>query len=449
MSKHAQKRELRLAASRKRMRPACALAFSSQLNLLLFYACCLLCGCTWDQLNPIKPPPTPPPPVESFVLRNGALSAEPKPREKSVEAELAGAREYFRREDYAKAQKLYHHIANNDKNPAFAVQEALYYEAECLRLQGNLPKAADTYANLLRNHTINPYKDLATQHIYEIATYWLQDTWEQVRESQERREGKRWIVWPRFISFDKRKPFLDREGRAVERLKDVSIYEGRGGPYADKALYLCGYIAWFNEDYVEADQQFSQLTKTFPESPYAPYAIELAIKAKLMSTGGELYDGRRVADARKLVDEALRMPDVTEEKKQSLMKLLACITAHQAEKDYQMAEFFRRTGHPGSAYFYYEIVRRRYPGTDAAERATRRMMEIYAKMAQEQRDKLGPPPQASDGRPSELLPPPRRVVHGPEPVPLPPLAPSNPEPAPMPRKVPEAPAPLPPGVGGN
>ncbi|HZV06321.1 MAG TPA: tetratricopeptide repeat protein [Gemmataceae bacterium] len=413
-----------------------------------------LAGCTWDQFDPFKPPPPPPPPVESFVLRNGSLTAERQPVENSVEAELAGAHELFRREEYAKAQRVYHHISKKDKNPASVVQEALYYEAECLRLQGKLPDAADTYANLLKNHTISPFKDLATQHIYEIANYWLADTWEEIRESQERREGKRWVVWPRFVSFDKRKPLLDREGRAVERLKDVSTYEGKGGPYADKALYLCGYVAWFNEDFSEADQEFSQLTKTYPESPFAPYAIELAIKAKLMSTGGELYDGRKVADARKLVDEALRMPEISTEKKENMLKLLACINAHQAEKDYQMAEFWRRTGHPGSAYFYYEIVRRRYPGTDAAQRATNRMMEIYAKMAKDQREKLGPPPEGGDGRPTELLPPPRRVVNGPESVPMPQQAPGASEMAPMPQKVPapEAappPRPLPPGVGGN
>lgn len=421
---------------------------------LLFGACCLLCGCTWDQLNPIKPPPAPPPPVESFVLRNGSLTVEPRPRDKTPEADLAGARDYYRREEYAKAQKLYHHIGKNEKNPASIIQEALYYEAECLRLQGKLPDAADTYANLLRNHTVNPYKDLTTQHIYEIATYWLNDTWEEVKESQERREGKRWVVVPRFVSFDKRKPIIDRQGRAVERLKDVSIYEGRGGPYADKALYLIGYVAWFKEDYNDADLHFSELTKRYPESPYAPYAMELAIKAKLMSTGGEMYDGQKVASARKLVDEALRMPNVTEERRKELVRLLECITLHQAEKDYQMAEFWRRTGHPGSAYFYYEIVRRRYPDTDPARRATQRMMEIYNKTKQEQRDKMGPPPTGGDGRPSELLPPPRRIGAGPEQVPMPPPTAASPEQAPMPRKVPAAPGttppgPLPPGVGGN
>ena len=51
-------------------------------------------------------------------------------------------------------------------------------------------------------------------------------------------------------------------------------------------------------------------------------------------------------------------------------------TAQQADKDWGFAEFYRRTGHPASAYFYYEIVLRRYPGTS------------YAKKAKEQKDIL-------------------------------------------------------------
>lgn len=393
----------------------------------------LVGGCTWNQLNPFRPPTPPPPPVESFVLRNGDLVAETAPKEKSAEADLAGAREFYRLEDYEKARKLYHHLGNNKQNSAVAL-EALYYEAECLRLQGDYPKAADVYAALLKKDAMNPYRDQAIQHIFEIASFWLQDTWEEIRESEEKREGKRWIVWPRFVSFDPRKPLIDREGRAVERLKEVSTY-GVKGPYADKAMFLCGHVAWHNEDYNDADQEFTQLHVQYPESKYAPYATELAIKAKLMSTGGEMYDGKKVAEARKLVDDALRMPDMSEEKKESLMKLLKGINAHQAEKDFQMAEFWRRTGHPGSAYFYYEIVRRRYPGTSAYTRATERMLEIRAKMQKEQADKLGPPPDI-DTRPSELLPQPRRVQTTPEVAPMPRPVPGGPETAPPPRPLP-------------
>jgi outer membrane protein assembly factor BamD (BamD/ComL family) len=404
----------------------------------------LLSGCSWDQLNPFRPPTPPPPPVESFVLRNGTLDAVTAPKEKGPEAELAGAREFFRREEYDKARRVYHHLANNEKNPASVAQEAMYYEAECLRLLGDLPKAADVYAELLKKFTMNPYRDLAIQHIYDISRFWLQDTWEEVRETEEKREGKRWVVWPRFVSIDKRKPLLDREGRAVERLKDVYTYEGKGGALADKALFLCGHVNWFNEDYQDADHDFTMLHQLYPDSPFAPYAVELAIKAKLMSTGGELYDGRKVAEARMLVDQAMRMQQLDEAKKRALQGLLTSISAQQAEKDFQMAEFWRRTGHPGSAYFYYEIVRRRYPDPNpnsAASRATQRMLDIRAKMEKEQADRLGPPPQAEPARPIEQLAPPRRLGNPAEQGPMPQPAPNTPETAPPPR-------PLPPGVGG-
>lgn len=52
------------------------------------------------------------------------------------------------------------------------------------------------------------------------------------------------------------------------------------------------------------------------------------------------------------------------------------VIIHPAEKDFKMAESYERTGHPCSAYFYYEIVRRRYPGTPFCEKATTRMLEL-------------------------------------------------------------------------
>jgi hypothetical protein len=58
------------------------------------------------------------------------------------------------------------------------------------------------------------------------------------------------------------------------------------------------------------------------------------------------------------------------------------ITMQQAEKDFKMGEFYERTGHPASAYFYYEIVRRRYPGTPYHARATERMNELRSAAAE-------------------------------------------------------------------
>jgi outer membrane protein assembly factor BamD (BamD/ComL family) len=371
----------------------------------------------------------------------------------------------FRHGDYAKAEDVYHGIAENTKNTAQVGEEARFFEAECLRLQGRYPKACDTYHKMLIDFPAGVHREQAMQHMFDIADGWLNDTREEMTEVREKREGKRWIVWPHFIQFDKTKPLVDEEGRALEALQQVR-YGDMTGPLADKALFLCGSVHFFNEDYKEADQDFTQLVEMHPTSPLVEKAIELGIIAKHLSTGGSDYDGRKVAEARQLVQIALdKYPELRAKKNDFLTRQLVGITYQQAEKDFKIAEFYRRTGHYGSAYFCYEIVRRRYPGTTFFDQATERMHELKT----EQEKKQGAPPAPEMQPPSKLervqpgeplnqhlqsLPTPRPV---PQPsadrtAPMPSLAPAPPNPvlAPpsasqsLPGPVPMAPSTTPP-----
>ena len=72
------------------------------------------------------------------------------------------------------------------------------------------------------------------------------------------------------------------------------------------------------------------------------------------------------------------------EKREFLEKQKRSIDLQQAEQDYKKAEFYRRTGHPGSAYWYYELVQRRYPGTVFADKARDRWSELREEVAREQ-----------------------------------------------------------------
>src|SRR5262245_28818152 len=117
-----------------------------------------------------------------------------------------------------------------------------------------------------------------------------------------------------------------------------------------------------------------------------------------MSTGGPDYDGRRVAEARILVDTALRTyPELAQKESGFLERQLGSINLQQAQKDFNTAEFYRRTGHPGAAFFYYEIVRRRYPGTKLAEEASERMEDVRAAAEREQNRPRNPLEKARDG----------------------------------------------------
>ena len=391
-------------------------------------------GCTWNLFG-LRPPPPPPPPQDIQVVRGDVLVSEEPPRPGSPEARLFGARELFRRGEYSKAADLFHSLSDQKRAGENIVSEAIFYEAECYRLQARYPKAADLYNRLLKMAPSNAFREQAAQHLYEICDYWLDDTRTAMKQAREIRDHKRWFTTPRFLHFDKTKPLGDEEGRAIELLEQVHLADIRGDLHlGDKALFLCGAVHFFNENYAEADDKFSRIHESYPESPYTAQAMELAIISKHLSTGGSDYDGRKVAEARLLVDTALRtIPALAAKKEQFLTAQIGSITMQQAEKDFKIAEFYNRTGHPGSAWFYYDLVRLRYPGTGFDKLATDRMYKLKVKLEQTKGKgalpeitPLGAPrPAASQPQrpPVDTLPRPRPLPDRPPPTPPAPPAP--------------------------
>ncbi len=361
----------------------------------LLLACA--CGCTWDDFQWVKPPPPPPPPAESFTLRGDKLEAETRPEQGTPAGQLAGAQDLYRQGEYEKAEKIFHKIAENTKNPPPIAEEARYYEAECLRRQSRYPKAADTYNRMLNDFPSGAYREQAVQHMFEIANYWLDDTRKAMREDKD---GKSWEIWPEALvpHLDKTKPLLDEEGRALEKLEQVR-YNDMNGPLADQALFLYAATRFREGDYKDAERSFSQLVEMYPNSRFVNDAIKQALISKQLCTGGAAYDSRKLAEARLLVDSAYRnYPDLASKESPFLDRQLFSITMQQAEKDYQVAEFYKRTGHPCSAYFCYEVVRRRYPGTKYCDMATEQMKGLRSKLekAQQEEDKKRPSGDAPD-----------------------------------------------------
>jgi outer membrane protein assembly factor BamD (BamD/ComL family) len=384
------------------------------------------------------PPHGPPPPAETILLRADGIIAEPPPKPGSPEEQLAGAREFFRLGDYAKAEALFKHIADKKRTPMPIAEEARYFQAESLRLQGRWPKAADVYADLLNKFPNTAYREQATRHMYDIANFWLDDTRQEMVYTKEKNEGKRWFVPWHFVNFDDKKPLLDEEGRAIEKLEQVR-FNDINGPLADQALFLAGSVKFFNQDYKEADNYFSQIHEKHPNSPLAEKAVELAIISKHLSTGGAAYDGRKVAEARKLVQSAFdNYPELANKKKDFLVRQIGGITLQQAEKDYKIGEFYKRTGHIGSAYWYFKMVQQRYPQTPFAELARKQADELSEKAARDHTIITPPPANAELGRPApsgvETAPAPRREGAATEQAPAPRTLPT--ETAPPPRPLP-------------
>jgi outer membrane protein assembly factor BamD (BamD/ComL family) len=365
---------------------------------------------------------------ESFTLKGDGLKEDVAAPRGSYKWYLLAGHELYRQGRVAEAGRLFKFLADRERVPPQIAEEARYHEAECYRVQGYYPSAADTYADLLNKFPSTLYREQAVRHLYDIANYWLDDTRARLEEVKEYNEGKRWWVDSRFISFDRTKPFLDREGNALKHLETVR-FNDINGPLADKALYLCGSVQFANGNYRDADYYFTQIHERHPNSEYAPKALEYAIIAKHLSTGGSDYDGRKSAEARKLIDSAMANYPELAAQRDEMEKKRAYITLQQAEKDFKQADFYQRKGKLGAAYFYFELIKTTYKETPYARLAAERSAEIRAEVERHN----GTLPPVPGQAPAPAPGPGPAPGSGPAPVPGPAPTP-GPELAPAPQR---------------
>jgi hypothetical protein len=119
-----------------------------------------------------------------------------------------------------------------------------------------------------------------------------------------------------------------------------------------------------------------------------------------------------------------------------------------ADRETKVAEFYQRTGKFSTAYFYYQLVQIRYPGTDFAEKARQALedlkkhrtrlvdgSEVWGPPGQP----LQPPPPPMNQKAPKQLPPPPMSQEAPKAKtpPLPQTAPTPNDENPTPRKVAE------------
>jgi outer membrane protein assembly factor BamD (BamD/ComL family) len=292
------------------------------------------------------------------------------------------------------AMGTFRSLADNQGNSAVLAERARFMQAECRFMIGQYPEAADTYHKVLLDFPTGAYRRDCCARMFQICDYWLDDFRDELEQRKDEKGVLHWHPhWgdPR----DRTKPFIDQEGRALEALQRVHVHDPTG-PTADKAIFWCGYVNFIRGNFSEADQFFSEMVERHPESPLRPQALALAILAKNNATGGATYDGRKCAEALRLVHVAeASVPELANnpEMAEKLTRAKFAIRSQQAEKDFLMADYYQRTGHPGSAVFYYELVRRRYAGTRYAEEATDRQARLV-KMMQDGRPDPGRDPLA-------------------------------------------------------
>jgi TolA-binding protein len=315
------------------------------------------------------------------LVRQAGAEAKAANTGSPVAAELRRAEALFGRGEYRQAQLLLHEIAGAAGGSAAVAEKARFLEAECLRLRGLYPSAADAYQRAVTGFPGGAFRRQANKSLFDVANYWLDDTRAEMQACNEWNEGKRLLVLPApFFHLDKGKPFFDEEGRALRVLKQVYRNDPTG-PLAEKALWFVGSVAYYREDYRQADAHFSELIRKHPRGELTPRAIELAILCKVLLVSESGADGGRLDEARRLAETFRRDFAEARAKEEFLGRQCCAIARLEAERDLRVAGLLARAGQIGPARSRYAEVCKRHPGTAYAEQARARLEQLPPRAA--------------------------------------------------------------------
>jgi outer membrane protein assembly factor BamD (BamD/ComL family) len=358
-------------------------------------------------------------PKESLTL-TGGRGLEREAMDPVAKQELDAARQMMDQQKYAEAEVMFHKLVRNHSEPRWweigplapaenkeekerpkgrmprginpVCEGALFYEAECQRLQKNYRDAANTYTKLLQEYRQSQYTQGVCKGLFEIANYWLEPTRRQMDEYQQQIKGERWFVTPAtYFHFSNDWPALDAEGHAVLLLNNIRLHDIKGELGRQALLYL-GTIHFYRQEYKDADFYFTRYHEEYPNDKDAAKAVKQSVICKQLLTGGSVYDLRGVDESKKLLMTAMGAYPELAKDADWVNSQLTSINTQQADRDMKIAQFYERTGHPGSAYFYYELVCRRYPNSDYATKASERKVALKSKADRDQQTDREPLP---------------------------------------------------------
>jgi len=142
--------------------------------------------------------------------------------------------------------------------------------------------------------------------------------------------------------------------------------------YAELAIKTKADHLFKEGDHDLAELEYARLLRNYPQSRYHQFALRRSADAALASFGGVEYDEAALVEA----DERFRDYEAryaAAAKRESVDAILDGIRESRAEKEFQIAAYYEKTEHLGTAIFYYRLVVKDWPGTIAATKAVDRL----------------------------------------------------------------------------
>ncbi|MDD4889535.1 MAG: outer membrane protein assembly factor BamD [Phycisphaerae bacterium] len=233
-------------------------------------------------------------------------------------------------------------------------QQALFLLGEIRRAQGDYDAAYAAYEELLNRYAGTDLFDRTLAIETEMAQGYL--------DGKKRKALK--VFW--VTARDEGETMLEKIFQ-----RDPHGVRGKGARVA-----LADYHFRDNR-FAEAEDGYQRLITNYPRDPDVPQWKLQAAQAALARFRGAKTDGRALPEAeqrfKQLVEE---YPDLA--RKENVSQVLQVIDERKAEKDFDTAQFYKKTKKTKAAIFYYRAICRDYAGTLWAQRAKDELVALGA-----------------------------------------------------------------------
>ncbi|MCA9266966.1 MAG: outer membrane protein assembly factor BamD, partial [Planctomycetales bacterium] len=130
-------------------------------------------------------------------------------------------------------------------------------------------------------------------------------------------------------------------------------------------------------DFRNADRMFTDLRRTYPESPHMFEATLLSVKSKIKLYQGADYDSQHLEQSQDMIRMLLeQFPEESGEHREYLENAYKDVRLKLATRDWDTAKFFDNRGEYGGARYYYSKVLRDFPDTSLATESQDRLAAI-------------------------------------------------------------------------
>ena len=243
-------------------------------------------------------------------------------------------------------------------------EDSLFMLAESYFFADRYPDSSKTYELLVKKFPNSRHMDVIDKRRFALAKYWI----------EHHQNNPDLPITPNLSAKDR--PLFDKFGHGV-RVLDKIRFDDPTGQLADDATMLEAVSHFKKGNYQRADELFTDLRHSFPDSEHQFQAHLLSLQCKLQIYQGPQYSVTPMEEAEELVKQITsQFPQEAVDNRDFLNKTWKEVRLKKAEHDFELAEYYDRREEYAAARQYYARVQQHYSDTSLASDASKAMQRI-------------------------------------------------------------------------